>query len=287
MTEVNYSNGLDRNAELVVAAVYEREVGASLERVWENVYDWEHLPWLHSEAFDSIEEVDSGEWGWRARIGLPDKSTIGLELITNRAKGEYVSRTVAGAGAPSEIWTSLVPRTSDKTAIRVEFCVKPMPEKGLRNLGKGFVSLYTLLWDQDEEMMQTRERALTERGSSGRATGSASPLSLGSLAEVRARLPFCVDFLGNEWRIVEQGGELFAHSTECPHRLGPLGECPVVDNVVSCPWHGYEFDIRSGESIDGRKLRLRPAPLIRVDASTHLVSVEAPLSTEGPTEGPT
>ena len=39
MTEPSRSNSLVRNSELVVAAVYEREVAASLERVWENVYD--------------------------------------------------------------------------------------------------------------------------------------------------------------------------------------------------------------------------------------------------------
>ena len=48
MTDPIRSNSLERNSELVIAAVYKREVAASLERVWENVYDWEHLPFLHS-----------------------------------------------------------------------------------------------------------------------------------------------------------------------------------------------------------------------------------------------
>lgn len=54
---------------MTIGATYEREVAASLERVWENVYDWEHLPWLHSSSFGSIELEESAAWGWRARIG--------------------------------------------------------------------------------------------------------------------------------------------------------------------------------------------------------------------------
>ena len=163
MPEQDRAHALRRNEDLVVAAVYERAIEASLERVWENVYDWEHLPWLHSQAFESIEEIESGAWGWRAQVGLAGGAKAEIELVTDRQVGHYVARTVAGAGAPSEIWTSLIPLAEDRTAIRVEFCVSAMPEQALRRLGQGYVSLYTLLWDQDEGMMQTRESALEER----------------------------------------------------------------------------------------------------------------------------
>ena len=55
---------------LALVGVYRRAVHASLERVWENVFDWEHLPHLHHQSFSAIECVDSGDWGWRARIAL-------------------------------------------------------------------------------------------------------------------------------------------------------------------------------------------------------------------------
>ena len=42
---------------LRTVARYDRIVGASLERAWENVRDWEHLPWLHNRSFRSIELV--------------------------------------------------------------------------------------------------------------------------------------------------------------------------------------------------------------------------------------
>ena len=286
MTEPNRPNSLDRNSELVVAAVYEREVAASLERVWENVYDWEHLPWIHSEAFSSIERISSGEWGWRARIELAGEAKAEIELITNLDERRYVARTYAGGGAPTEIWTSLDPIADDRTAIAVEFCVRPMPEEAIEKLGKGYVSLYTLLWDQDEAMMQSREKALGHRQVG--SVAQAEPLSLGRLDEVRSKLPFTIEFAGSRFRIVELEGELVAHSTECPHLLGPLDDCSVTDGSILCPWHGYQFDIRTGRSSDGRALRLRSAPRVVVEATNGQVMVEGSdeSSDEGSGDGP-
>ena len=98
---------LDRNPDLKVAAVYDREVDACLSGVWENVYDWEHLPWLHDQAFTSIDLIESGDWGWLARIGGPKAEESVIELVTDREASCYVARTIEGKGAPSEIWTSL------------------------------------------------------------------------------------------------------------------------------------------------------------------------------------
>ncbi len=275
MNEMNRSSSLARNSELVVAAIYEREIEASLERVWENVYDWEHLPWLHSEAFNSIDIIASGDWGWHARVELAGAAEAEIELITNREAGHYVARTLDGAGAPSEIWTSLDPIATDRTAIHVEFCVKPMPKDALGKLGNGYVSLYTLLWNQDQGMMQARERALADRRAGSVEEGEPAPISLGGLEDVRSRLPLVVDFGKRRFRIVELDGELIAHSVECPHLLGPLDGCEVVTGAIRCPWHGYSFDLRTGLCSNGGSLRLRSAPQVVVDAETSQVTVEA------------
>jgi NAD(P)H-dependent nitrite reductase small subunit len=34
----------------------------------------------------------------------------------------------------------------------------------------------------------------------------------------------------------------------CPHRGGPLAEGFAEDGVVSCPWHGWEFDLATGQA---------------------------------------
>jgi len=43
-------------------------------------------------------------------------------------------------------------------------------------------------------------------------------------------------------------GTFHAIDNECPHRSGPLGEGELNDCIVTCPWHAWDFDVRTGES---------------------------------------
>lgn len=42
------------------------------------------------------------------------------------------------------------------------------------------------------------------------------------------------------------GGQVFALENRCPHMDGPLGEGDVENGIVTCPWHGWQFDITDG-----------------------------------------
>ena len=43
-------------------------------------------------------------------------------------------------------------------------------------------------------------------------------------------------------------GQLRAIDNVCPHRGGPLGEGVLEGNIVTCPWHGWRFDVTTGKS---------------------------------------
>jgi nitrite reductase/ring-hydroxylating ferredoxin subunit len=43
------------------------------------------------------------------------------------------------------------------------------------------------------------------------------------------------------------GGTFYALDGVCPHQGGPLGEGVLTDCVVTCPWHGWQFDVRTGQ----------------------------------------
>ena len=50
--------------------------------------------------------------------------------------------------------------------------------------------------------------------------------------------------------------EVFAIGDECPHQGGSLAEGWVDGDIVTCPLHGWEFDLRSGAcmTIPGEKV---------------------------------
>ncbi len=268
-------------SSLTPLAVYRRTVQASTERVWENVHDWEHLPWLHRSSFCSIERVDSGDWGWRARIGLQPASEqhqIELELVIEPDEPRYVSRTLAGPGAGTEIWTRVEALDPHQTAIEVEFLAPDVDPAAADARGQAFVRLYTRLWDEDEAMMMRRHEQLADLRKRP-APAHRGALALGRLDDLRAHLPLVVQHDGRNWRIVELDGELVAHSTVCPHQLGPLEDAPLEDGCVTCPWHGHRFEVRSGRCVDGSRLQLGSAPTIRINPATSDVQlVSAQLS---------
>jgi len=74
------------------------------------------------------------------------------------------------------------------------------------------------------------------------------------------------------------GGEFFALNNRCPHRGGSLHkgiQTGLVQSkepgeycysrrgeMVKCPWHGWEFDIRTGQSwCEPTKMRIRQYPV--------------------------
>ena len=42
-------------------------------------------------------------------------------------------------------------------------------------------------------------------------------------------------------------GTFYAIDNTCTHRGGPLGEGDLVGEVVTCPWHGAQFNVKTGE----------------------------------------
>jgi nitrite reductase/ring-hydroxylating ferredoxin subunit len=244
-------------------ATYERTVAASLERVWENVLDWEHLPSLHASSFRWIERIGSGPWGWSARVGLP-RGESRIELLVDRAAAKYVTRTTEGRGAGSEVWTNLEVLDAEHTAVRVEFWLPAVAAERARELGARYVALYTRLWDEDESMMRRRERMLRELRN---VRAREAVVELGSAEALLAALPLRVEFAGRPWRIVRSGDELIVHSAVCPHMLGPLDQAPVEDGSVRCPWHGYRFALATGRC-EGRAYRLAAPPRLEIEGGS-------------------
>lgn len=83
-------------------------------------------------------------------------------------------------------------------------------------------------------------------------------------------------------------GEFRAVTNYCPHRGGPLcvgRRYPVIDSsapyefevsggdeILKCPWHGWEFDLRDGESEVGKK-RIRTHKVRVEDGTVYLEGV--------------
>jgi len=49
--------------------------------------------------------------------------------------------------------------------------------------------------------------------------------------------------------LVRQGSELFALEDRCTHEDYPLSDGFLEDGKIICPYHGAQFDLRTGEAL--------------------------------------
>ena len=100
-----------------------------------------------------------------------------------------------------------------------------------------------------------------------------------------------VEVGGMEVGIFRLGDEFFAYENRCPHLEGPVCQGKILPlatedvqndgtsngrvfsktrmNVV-CPWHGFEFDIRTGMHPMDSKVRLRRIPVKVLDGAVYV-----------------
>lgn len=95
---------------------------------------------------------------------------------------------------------------------------------------------------------------------------------------------------GREIGIVRWGGSVYAVANVCPHQRGPVcrgtlgarlaGSAPgtmQADDtapVLGCPWHGWEFDVRTGRALWDDRYGVRTFPA-RIEDGRVLVELRS------------
>jgi nitrite reductase/ring-hydroxylating ferredoxin subunit len=92
--------------------------------------------------------------------------------------------------------------------------------------------------------------------------------------------------------VIFKDGNFYAYSNVCPHQGGPACEGLLMNNVVDiirpdrtyegqtfgdevhvvCPWHGYEYDLKTGECVGDRKLKLRKFDVVKRGDDIYVVA---------------
>jgi NAD(P)H-dependent nitrite reductase small subunit len=56
-------------------------------------------------------------------------------------------------------------------------------------------------------------------------------------------------------------GQLFAIDNRCAHEGASLGDGFLEDTCITCPWHGWRYDVRSGVCLSDPRYRVRTFPV--------------------------
>ncbi len=193
-----------------------------MERLIENALDWEHLPHLHGGSFRGIVVDHADAAGWQAQAELADGTPIRLELRLTETG--WITRTFLKGALTSEIVSEAEATGADTCRVHVRFHVAQLPEERLPAAGAVYAELYGRLYDEDEAMMMARADALRRSGAERSKTRSVA------LAD----------------------GRTIQVPLYCPHQGLPLTAEPDSAGIITCPWHGYRFNVHTGRALDGR-----------------------------------
>jgi nitrite reductase (NADH) small subunit len=56
-------------------------------------------------------------------------------------------------------------------------------------------------------------------------------------------------------------GKFFAINNTCLHRGGPLGQGALQGKIVTCPWHGWEYDVTTGKLLQNPSMGVACYPI--------------------------
>src|SRR5260370_27123967 len=72
-------------------------------------------------------------------------------------------------------------------------------------------------------------------------------VKIAEVGEVAPGTGKVVEVEGRSIALFNVADTLYAIDNVCTHEGGPLGEGVLAEEVVACPWHGAEFNVRTGE----------------------------------------
>lgn len=202
-----------------------RSVGASAARAIEDELDWEHLPHVHNFAFTDIRLNHQDRSGWDANVVLRGGPEMRMTVTLDPDRLGFVNATFDLDGTENGRTVCRVdPQGDDRCTMHLRFFVPDRPELDRQAAGDYYRAIWERLIEEDEPKMIHRAHAL----------------------RVGAKLHKL-----RRTTVLSDGSECVVPQF-CPHQGLPLEGDPDPDGVITCPWHGYRFDARTGQCLSGQ-----------------------------------
>jgi nitrite reductase/ring-hydroxylating ferredoxin subunit len=97
-------------------------------------------------------------------------------------------------------------------------------------------------------------------------------VKVASLSELAPGSAKAIEVKGKAIALFNVEGTIYATDNTCLHQGGPLGEGELMGDVVICPWHQWEYNVRTGEKVGNSSVKLATYP-VQVEGSDIKVAV--------------
>ena len=65
--------------------------------------------------------------------------------------------------------------------------------------------------------------------------------------------------------LIKKAGQVYAISNKCAHMACGLGAGALKDFTIQCPCHDWKYDIRTGEFLDAKEIKIPTYPCRSAD----------------------
>jgi nitrite reductase/ring-hydroxylating ferredoxin subunit len=71
--------------------------------------------------------------------------------------------------------------------------------------------------------------------------------------------------------IFQLNNSFYAVENRCPHAGAYIHDGEIEDHIITCIWHGWQFDLKTGKCLNDPWVRLQTYPLEIVQDEIYLV----------------
>jgi nitrite reductase/ring-hydroxylating ferredoxin subunit len=97
-------------------------------------------------------------------------------------------------------------------------------------------------------------------------------ISVARKSEIPEGAGITVDVKGMRIALFKVDDTIYAINNSCIHRGGPLAEGQVEGTTVTCPWHLWRFNLKTGESEISPEARV-PAYQVKIQGDDVLIEI--------------
>lgn len=91
--------------------------------------------------------------------------------------------------------------------------------------------------------------------------GGGRRVKVAAVGEVPAGEGRVVEVEGKTLALFNVDGAYWAIDNTCAHRGGPLGEGDLDGRIVTCPWHGWRWDVTTGANANNPAVKVPCFPV--------------------------
>lgn len=87
-------------------------------------------------------------------------------------------------------------------------------------------------------------------------------VTVANTTKLTAGMGIVAEVNGKSLAVFNVEGTFYVIDNTCIHRGGPLGEGDLEGEVVTCPWHGWEYNVKTGVSVNNPSACVASYPVV-------------------------